>query len=56
MCVVMFVCVNWGVVNVMKSMNFGYEDFFDVVGMEWDLILEERFLDVKGVGRGLIKN
>jgi ATP-dependent Clp protease protease subunit len=37
-------------------MNFGHEDFFDVVGTERDLILEERFPDVKGAGRGLTKN
>jgi ATP-dependent Clp protease protease subunit len=47
---------NRGAVNVTKSMNFGHEDFFDVVGTERDLILEERFPDVKGAGRGLTKN
>ena len=38
------------------GMNFGHEDFFDVVGTERDLTPEERFPDLRGTGRGLTRN
>jgi len=40
----------------LRAMNFGHEDFFDVVGLERDVIEEEKYPAARGSGRGLTRS